>query len=243
MEKYTTIDDFITAIVQNFDSNEIVNHILSKITAIISKEKGITFNIIDNTIYYQFKRKNSGTETRKIKVDVENKIITTEETGIKKQNNEVISYENKYNYLVTGTKEINHCIKKQYKLENQKDKSISIKVNLLEKYSYFNQNKSLGLYENIEEKTIIKDENNININNVEKNEQRIEYVLPTGDIIKIETINNETKYYFCSPNQKTPNSFFKEITKQDVDRLLSLDDIYSIINDEMVYELRGSSYN
>lgn len=243
MGKYTTIDDFITAIVQNFDSNEIVNHILSKITAIISKEKGITFNIIDNTIYYQFKRKNSGTETRKIKVDVENKIITTEETGIKKQNNEVISYENKYNYLMIGTKGINHCIKKQYKLENQKDKNISIKVNLLEKYSYFNQNKSLGLYENIEEKTIIKDENNININNVEKNEQRIEYVLPTGDIIKIETINNETKYYFCSPNQKTPNSFFKEITKQDVDRLLSLDDIYSIINDEMVYELRGSSYN
>lgn len=243
MEKYTTIDDFITAIVQNFDSNEIVKHILSKITAIIPQGKGITFNIIDNTIYYQFKRKNSGTETRKIKVDVENKIITTEETGIKKQNNEVISYENKYNYLVTGTKEINHCIKKQYKLENQKDKNISIKVNLLEKYSYFNQNKSLGLYENIEEKTIIKDENNININNVEKNEQRIEYVLPTGDIIKIETINNETKYYFCSPNQKTPNSFFKEITKQDVDRLLSLDDIYSIINDEMVYELRGSSYN
>ena len=243
MEKHTTIDDFITAIVQNFDSNEIVNQILSKITTIIHKEKGITFNIIDNTIYYQFKRKNSGTETRKIKVDIENKIITTEETGIKKQNNEVISYENKYNYLVTGTKEINHCIKKQYKLENQKDKNISIKVNLLEKYSYFNQNKSLGLYENIEEKTIIKDENNININNVEKNEQRIEYVLPTGDIIKIETINNETKYYFCSPNQKTPNSFFKEITKQDVDRLLSLDDIYSIINDEMVYELRGSSYN
>lgn len=243
MEKYTTIDDFITAIVQNFDSNEIVKHILSKITAIIPQGKGITFNIIDNTIYYQFKRKNSGTETRKIKVDVENKIITTEETGIKKQNNEVISYENKYNYLVTDTKGINHCIKKQYKLENQKDKNISIKVNLLEKYSYFNQNKSLGLYENIEEKTIIKDENNININNVEKNEQRIEYVLPTGDIIKIETINNETKYYFCSPNQKTPNSFFKEITKQDVDRLLSLDDIYSIINDEMVYELRGSSYN
>lgn len=243
MEKYTTIDDFITAIVQNFDSNEIVKHILSKITAIIPQGKGITFNIIDNTIYYQFKRKNSGTETREIKVDVENKIITTEETGIKKQNNEVISYENKYNYLVTGTKGINHCIKKQYKLENQKDKNISIKVNLLEKYSYFNQNKSLGLYENIEEKTIIKDENNININNVEKNEQRIEYVLPTGDIIKIETINNETKYYFCSPNQKTPNSFFKEITKQDVDRLLSLDDIYSIINDEMVYELRGSSYN
>lgn len=243
MEKHTTIDDFITAIVQNFDSNEIVNQILSKITTIIPKEKGITFNIIDNSIYYQFKRKNSGTETRKIKVDIENKIITTEETGIKKQNNEVISYENKYNYLVTGTKEINHCIKKQYKLENQKDKNISIKVNLLEKYSYFNQNKSLGLYENIEEKTIIKDENNININNVEKNEQRIEYVLPTGDIIKIETINNETKYYFCSPNQKTPNSFFKEITKQDVDRLLSLDDIYSIINDEMVYELRGSSYN
>ena len=42
MEKYTTIDDFITAIVQNFDSNEIVNHILSKINAIIPQGKGIT---------------------------------------------------------------------------------------------------------------------------------------------------------------------------------------------------------
>lgn len=243
MEKYTTIDDFITAIVQNFDSNEIVNHILSKINAIIPQGKGITFNIIDNTIYYKFKEKNSEAGTRKIKVDVENKKIETEETGIKKQNYEVISYENKYDYKVIGTKEINHCTVKQYNIKTKKDKTTIIDVKQIEKYSYYNNNKSMGLYENIDEKNIIKDENNININKKENSEQRIEYVIPTGDVIKIETINDETKYYFCSPNQKTPNSFSKEVTKEDVDRLLSLEDIYSIINDEMVYELRGSSYS
>ena len=39
MEKYNSVDDFLTAIVLNFDSNEITDKIISKIGLIRSDDK------------------------------------------------------------------------------------------------------------------------------------------------------------------------------------------------------------
>ncbi|MGM9878894.1 MAG: hypothetical protein ACI31R_02585 [Bacilli bacterium] len=242
MEKYTSIDDFITAIVLNFESNKIVDSVLSKINKIIPSGRGINLDIVDNTILYEFKGKDSG--TIEIEVDVDNKKIKSEDTGIKKTDDGIINYVNKYNYSVIGDKAINYSFINQYTIKTKEDNTTLIDAEITKKYKYFNKNKYIGLYEETNTRTVLKDENNVNINQVNNNIKKMEYVLATGDIIKIERVNDSTDYYFCSPNQKEKNSFCKKITKEDADRLFSLgDNIYDIINDEMVCSIRGASYS
>lgn len=242
MEKYTSLDDFITAIVLNFESNEIINRTLSKISGIIPEARGTNLEIIDNIILYKLEGKDK--ETRKIEVDVANKKIKTEETGIKKIKDGIRNYDNKYNYSVIGNKSINYSFEKQYDIKKQENGNTLIKTKISNKYSYFNQTKYIGSSQETEKKDIIKNKCNQTIDTKEESIQKIEYALPTGDFIKTETINDQTKYYFYSKNQNEDNSFYKEITKKDVDRLLSLgDNIYDVINDQTVYEMRGSSYN
>lgn len=242
MEKYTSLDDFITAIVLNFESNEITNRALSKISGIIPDGRGTSLEIVDNIILYKFEGKDKG--TRRIEVDIANKKIKTEETGIKRIEDGIRNYDNKYNYSVVGNKSINYSFEKQYDIKKQENSNTLIEASISKKYSYFNKTKYIGASKEIEEKIVTKDKYNQTIDTKEKSIQEIEYALPTGDFIKIETINDQTKYYFYSKNQNEDNSFYKKITKEDVDRLLSLgDNIYDVVNDETIYEMRGSSYN
>ena len=81
MEKYNSVDDFLTAIVLNFDSNEITDKIISKIGLIRSDDKRSKLEIVNNTILYEFYGKESG--TKEIKIDAVNKKIMLEETGVK----------------------------------------------------------------------------------------------------------------------------------------------------------------
>ena len=242
MEKYNSVDDFLIAIVLNFDSNEITDKIISKIGLIRSDDKRSKLEIVNNTILYEFYGKESG--TKEIKVDAVNKKILVEETGVKEIDGGMRNYANKYNYSVAGDKSINYSLEKNYDIKKQSNGYTLLNEEILEKYKYYDHNNYIGSSEEKKEQTIIKDKDNNTLNDEENNIQKVKYVLPTEDIIEIKTINGQTSYYFSSKYSDRKDSFSKKITKNDVDRILSLgDNAYSVLNDETVYGVRGSAYN
>lgn len=235
MNKYNNIDDFIDAIVLNFDLNETTNKIVSKINSLRSPGRGVNLEIINNTIIWRKEGKEP--ISKDIEVDVLNNKIKVQETGIKRIEDGTRNYTNNFTYAVTNDKIVSHNYSRQYDIVNQNNNTL-IKAEIKNTYNYYDNKKYLGTSYEKEEKTVLKDKTNITLENSDNIIHEVIYVLSTGDRLKIENINGEEKYYFYSKSQKADSKFFEEITKKDVDRLISKnsDDPYDIINDDTVYE-------
>ena len=227
MTKYKNIEDFINNIVMTFSNNVIIDKFLKQLYDF--NEYG-SYEIIENNISW---RSNNKRKRCIFTLDLDNKTIEKKSFGVKGTGTNNNSYLNFYRYSETPELTVHQSCNRNYTIDNNNRDEILITSVTSETYKYYKQNDFIGCMSTLKESQTVKDKHNGKINNDEHNESEFIYVLSTGDRIKMEQNDEEKHYYLYNKTENNDDKIFREITKDDFEKLITLsNNPYNLINSE-----------
>lgn len=243
MDKNTLIDQFIDKLVLNFNDNEVVTDIITKVNSM----RGFKNIVVeDNTIKCITK-----TQTREIYVDAITKTIVFKDSGEKDSNNKREKFVNELRYVQKENK--GNCFKNNvlYEMIDFKDKTILGKQTYSATFNYVDEK---CVYSKVikSNKKAIRDAKG-QVSGLEDDNSKKEcYVLANGDVLKIVNNDGKEKYFYCDngimdrfDNKKdyTKARFNVELSYNDAQNILkNLDDTFYLINNDTIFDIRGRSY-
>lgn len=238
MDNNELIDELIEKIVMNFEDNYVTKNIIKKLTDIYDQKD--ILKIDNNTITRKSKRM-----TRTVTVDTINKVLKAQDTGYLDDNEQ---FQNSIDYQVNGNNAVVHKHVFDVGLfGNTETRSI------LDTYEYFKDNNMIG---SSDKKIFVKLWKNSDGQVIDEDIDdfiRIHYKLANGDVVKIVSNNGDEKYYYCDrralnnrnklSNEQESYGINKEISKEQADDFLKMaDDAYKLVNNDMIYSVRGATY-
>ncbi len=238
MNNNELIDELIEKIVMNFEDNYVTKIMIKKLTDMYDQED--LLKVDDNTI-----TRKSTRMTRSVTVDPSNKILKAQDTGYIDDNEQ---FQNGIDYQVNGDSAVVH--KHVFNIDffgNTETRTV------LDTYEYLKDNNMIG---SSDKKVYVKLWKNSNGQVIDKDIDdfaRTHYKLANGDIVKIINNNGDEKYYYCDkvalknrnklPNEQESYGINIEISKEQADNFLKMsDDAYKLVNNDMIYNIRGASY-
>lgn len=242
MNNEKIIQDLIDRIVLVFNTNEFVLDIIKKLRSIYDYKNII---IEGNTIRFNYKNFN-----REITVDDNQRKIVLKDYGRKTEDNKKCHFQNEFTYSedkskysITRKSSQNDFIKKADKLIIDNQEYYSIDGYNDNKRAFYSSHSLNRKYERNS-----KDEFNL----LESRDIKKDfYLLANGDILKIINTNGNERYFYCDSSEMNEEDlknskkakFNVELNKSDAKTILeNLNDAYKLINNDIIYGIRGSSY-
>ena len=241
MEKDVLIDKLIDKLVLSFNNNSIVLDIVDKINNMRSF-KNVTVG--SNTI-----KCISRSQTRDISVDTKNGKIVFKDFAEKHNDFKDERFINELRYTQKDNKATCSKDNVQYEIVRQGSSEV-VGRSRYSSFSNYVDDKCVYLRIIKSSKKALKDKNG-NVSSLENLDVRTEfYVLANGDVLKIANKDGKERYFYCDSSVLTMNpvddkkaKFNVELSYVDAENILkSIDDTFTLINNDVIYDIRGKLY-
>lgn len=241
MDNQNVIDKFIDRVVLFFNENEIVSSFIKKIYGMNSFKN---VEVKGNALLYDSEK-----FSREISIDENKQEIILFESGSKYENSVTSYYKNKTFYKENADKY--NVTKENIQTDfSRVGKSVIIDNTIFRSIDGYRENKrvfySLSLFKRKYEKSTTE-EKLIDASVCKKDF----YLLANGDVLKIVNSNNKERYFYCDSSEISKDikvdsnkaKFNVELNVKDAKIILeSLDDAYKLINNDVIFDIRGRSY-